>query len=129
MTPETLWRAESVGTTSAAKRHLLSLFPAEAPFDTPKPEELLARILSIATDDGDIVVDPYLGSGTTASVAHKMGRRYVGIERGESAVACAVRRLQLVVAGESGGISSAVDWCGGGTFAYRHLRTAAAFAA
>jgi adenine-specific DNA-methyltransferase len=115
-TPHTLWPAEEVGTNDAAKKHLLHLFPSRPVFDTPKPETLIHRILSIATGPGDLVLDAYLGSGTTAAVAHKMGRRYIGIESGEHAVTHCVERLRKVVAGEPGGISSAVGWCGGGAF-------------
>src|SRR4051812_13989967 len=75
VTPETLWRADFAGTTRHAKRHLLDLFDDESVFDTPKPEHLIRRVLAIASDPGDLVLDAYLGSGTTAAVAHKMGRR------------------------------------------------------
>jgi adenine-specific DNA-methyltransferase len=118
VTPETLWTADAVGTTMTAKRHLLSMFPDNAVFDTPKPEELVARILAIASDPGDLVLDAYLGSGTTTSVAHKMGRRWVGIERGPQAVTHCAERMRQVIDGEPGGISPAVDWCGGGGFAF-----------
>ena len=64
LTPDTIWMADDVGTTKMAKKHLLSLFPDEEVFDTPKPEELLHRMLTIATDPGDLVLNPYLGSGT-----------------------------------------------------------------
>lgn len=116
MTPSTLWTASFAGTTASAKRHVLKLFPNERVFDTPKPEELLQRILEIATDPEDLVLDPYLGSGTTAAVAHKMGRRWIGIEVGEHALTHSQQRLSLVVNGESGGVSDAVSWAGGGGF-------------
>jgi adenine-specific DNA-methyltransferase len=118
LTPETLWRADEVGTNDDAKKHLLQMFPDQPVFDTPKPESLLARILHIATDPGDWVLDPYLGSGTTAAVAHKMGRRYIGIEQGEHAVTYCARRLQKVVGGEAGGVSSQLGWTGGGGFGF-----------
>lgn len=118
MTPETLWRADIAGTTMGAKRHLLAMLKDEAVFDTPKPEELLARILTIASDPGDLVLDAYLGSGTTAAVAHKMGRRWLGIERGAHAVTHCAERLKQVVDGEVGGISPAVGWQGGGGFVF-----------
>jgi adenine-specific DNA-methyltransferase len=105
MTPETLWRAGVAGTTTLAKRHLLELFPDEPVFDTPKPEELIARILTIASNPGDLVLDAYLGSGTTAATAHKLGRRWIGIESGAHAVTHCAGRLRQVVAGERGGIS------------------------
>jgi adenine-specific DNA-methyltransferase len=126
LTPPTLWPAREVGTTLAAKKHLLRLFPDEAVFDTPKPESLLRRILQIATDPGDLVLDAYLGSGTTAAVAHKMGRRYVGIERGGHAVTHCASRLHQVVAGESGGISEEVRWHGGGGFGFYRMRSVTA---
>lgn len=123
LTPETLWRADEVGTNDDAKKHLLQMFPDQPIFDTPKPEPLLARILHIATDPGDWVLDPYLGSGTTAAVAHKMGRRYIGIEQGDHAVTYCAQRLQKVVGGESGGASPQVGWAGGGSFGFYERRT------
>lgn len=116
LTPETLWFASDVGTNDSAKKHLLNLFPDAAVFETPKPENLIARVLQIATNEGDLVLDAYLGSGTTAAVAHKMGRRYVGIESGAHAVTHCATRLRAVVNGEAGGISPAVGWVGGGGF-------------
>lgn len=116
MTPETLWRAEDVGTTKAAKAHLLSMFPDDTVFDTPKPEGLVKRILDIATDPGDLVLDAFLGSGTTAAVAHKMGRRYIGIDSSTESFDYAVKRMRSVVDGEQGGISPEVGWNGGGGF-------------
>jgi adenine-specific DNA-methyltransferase len=77
VTPETLWLAEDVGTTDSAKKHSLQLFGSKIVFDTPKPEELIKRILEIATNEGDIVLDSFLGSGTTCAVAHKMNRKYI----------------------------------------------------
>ena len=79
-------------------------------FVTPKPERLLRQILTIATNPGDIVCDPFLGSGTTAAVAHKMGRRYIGVEMGEHAITHCVPRLKKVIEGEQGGISKLVNW-------------------
>lgn len=114
LTPQTLWTADDVGTTDDAKKHVLALFPDSAPFDTPKPESLIARILHIATDPGDLVLDAYLGSGTTAAVAHKMHRRYVGIESGGHAATICLARIQKVIDGEPGGVSRAVGWTGGG---------------
>jgi adenine-specific DNA-methyltransferase len=119
MTPSTLWSSSFAGTTALAKRQMLKLFPHERLFDTPKPEELLARILEIATHPGDLVLDAYLGSGTTAAVAHKMRRRWIGIESGEHAVTHCAERLRQVVAGESGGISRRAGWTGGGGFCFQ----------
>jgi adenine-specific DNA-methyltransferase len=118
LTPSTLWLGEEVGTTQDAKRHLLRMFPSAEVFDTPKPESLLERIIHIATEPGDLVLDPYLGSGTTAAVAHKMGRRYIGIESGHHAVSHCAERLRMVVNGESGGVSPKADWRGGGGYRF-----------
>ncbi|MDQ1924354.1 site-specific DNA-methyltransferase [Massilia pseudoviolaceinigra] len=121
LTPETLWRADDVGTTSQAKKHLLALFKEISLFDTPKPEHLIQRILQISTDPGDLILDPYLGSGTTAAVAHKMNRSYLGIEIGEHIKTHCTHRLQQVIAGESGGISGLMDWKGGGGFDFYRI--------
>lgn len=121
LTPETLWLADDVGTNDFAKKQLLKLFPDLEVFDTPKPESLIHRILHIATSPGDLVLDAYLGSGTTAAVAHKCGRRYVGIEEGSHAVSHCARRLSMVVDGDLTGISGTVGWNGGGGFDFfRH---------
>ena len=114
LTPHTLWTAEEVGTNDFAKKHLIKLFPEEDVFDTPKPETLIYRIIQIATSPGDLVLDAYLGSGTTAAVAHKCDRQYIGIEEGDHAVTHCSKRLQLVVGGEQSGISELVGWRGGG---------------
>lgn len=116
LTPDTLWRASDVGTTSDAKRELLALFKETPLFDTPKPEALIQRVLHISTDPGDTVLDAYLGSGTTAAVAHKMGRRYIGVEIGAHIKSHCVARLHRVIEGEAGGISKLVSWKGGGGF-------------
>lgn len=122
VTPDTLWMADTCGTSRSAKKHILDLFEGQPVFDTPKPEELIRRILEVATDDGDLVLDAFLGSGTTAAVAHKIGRRYIGIESGDHAVDLVVARLRAVSLGEKGGISSKVGWSGGGGFDfYRHF--------
>jgi adenine-specific DNA-methyltransferase len=97
------------------------LFDDNIPFDTPKPESLIQRILHIATNPGDLVLDSFLGSGTTAAVALKMGRRFIGVEMGEHAVTHCAPRLQKVIAGEQGGISEAVGWNGGGGFGFYRL--------
>lgn len=81
LAPSTLWLAEDVGDTATAKKELLRAVGGARPFDTPKPEALMERIIHIATDPGDLVLDPYLGSGTTAVVASRMSRPWVGIER------------------------------------------------
>ncbi|MBZ4330521.1 site-specific DNA-methyltransferase [Corallococcus sp. AS-1-12] len=121
LTPETFWPAVDVGTNDLAKKHLLQLFPNETVFDTPKPEALIHRILHIATNPGELVLDAYLGSGTTAAVAHKMRRKYIGIEEGSQAVSHCASRLKKVVDGEAGGVSAAVGWKGGGGFDFYRL--------
>jgi adenine-specific DNA-methyltransferase len=121
VTPETLWRADDVGTTEEATKQLMSLLHSTAVFETPKPEKLLHRLLSIATDPGDIVLDAYLGSGTTAAVALKMGRTFIGIEQGDHIVTHAVGRLRRVIEGERTGISDFENWEGGGGFDFFRL--------
>lgn len=119
--PETLWSFSFAGSNRNAMAEQTSLFGTVNAFDTPKPERLIQRILEIATDEGDLVLDSFLGSGTTAAVAHKMERRWIGVEMGDHArTHCAVR-LQKVVSGEQGGISKAVKWDGGGGFHFLEL--------
>lgn len=118
ITPETLWMGNDVGTSDRAKKHLLSLFPGSPVFDTPKPEHLIRRILEIATTEGDLVMDAYLGSGTTTAVAHKMNRRYIGIEVGQHSLDLVIPRMKKVIEGENGGISKEINWQGGGGFGY-----------
>ena len=122
LTPQTLWLAEEVGTNDEAKKQLLKLFPDEQVFDTPKPEGLIRRIVEIATDPGDLVLDAFLGSGTTAAVAHKLNRTYVGMERGDHAVTHCAARLRMVVDGDPTGISGDVAWSGGGGFDFYKTR-------
>ena len=121
LVPETLWLAKEVGTNDSAKKEVVKLALNEQVFDTPKPELLVSRILHIATNPGDLVLDSFLGSGTTAAVAHKMGRHYIGIEMGDHAMTHCVPRLQKVIEGEQGGISEAVGWQGGGGFRFYRL--------
>ncbi len=118
LTPETLWLADEVGTNDEAKKQLLKLFPNLKVFDTPKPERLIQRIIEIATKEDDLVLDAFLGSGTTAAVAHKMQRRYIGIEVGEHAITHCAARLRLVVDGDCTGISHETCWQGGGGFEF-----------
>lgn len=118
MNPETLWLASNVGTTNDAKKQLLALCPSMIVFDTPKPEKLVKRILEIATKKGDLVMDAFLGSGTTAAVAHKMNRSYIGIDVSSESINYALERLDRVIAGEQGGISKEIAWQGGGAFTY-----------
>lgn len=110
-----------VKTTRQAKAHARALFPDISLIDTVKPEELMARLLGIASAPGDLVLDSFLGSGTTAAVAHKMGRRWIGIEMGEHAVTHCKPRLDKVIGGEQGGVSEAVGWNGGGGYRFYRL--------
>ncbi len=119
LTPETLWSGSQYGTTDSAKKHLLSLFPNKKEvFDTPKPEELIKNILEIASNEGDYILDCYLGSGTTITTAHKLNRHFIGIEIGNQITELVVERIKKVIAGENGGISKTVNWKGGGEFAF-----------
>ncbi|HEM2764734.1 TPA: site-specific DNA-methyltransferase [Streptococcus suis] len=91
-------------------------------FSTQKPENLLKRIIECCTVENDIVLDYHLGSGTTAAVAHKMNRQYIGIEQMDYIETVSVERLKKVIAGEQGGISKDVNWSGGGSFVYAELK-------
>jgi len=119
--PDTWWTHEAAGSNQDSKKELVELFPGQEPFGTPKPELLMRQILTIATNANDLVLDSFLGSGTTAAVAQKMGRRWIGIEMGDHAVTHCLPRLQKVVGGEQGGISQAVGWQGGGGFRFVQL--------
>ena len=112
LVPRTFWSKDDVGSNRTSKNEMRALFPDDASFTTPKPERLLQRVIDIATDEGDLILDSFLGSGTTAAVAHKMGRRWIGIEMGEHAATHCLPRLQKVIDGEQGGISKAVAWRG-----------------
>jgi adenine-specific DNA-methyltransferase len=118
LVPMTWWPFTECGSTRNAKDELKRLFPGIEPFATPKPERLLERIIHIATNEGEIVVDCFLGSGTTAAVAHKLGRRWVGVEwSGETLSTFAIPRLRRVAEGtDPGGVSAQVGWSGGGGF-------------
>ena len=114
----TLW--DDVDTTTNATKHSQQLFNSS--FTNPKPENLIERVLLLATKKGDLVLDSFLGSGTTAAVAHKMGRRYIGIEMGDQAYDYCKVRLDKVINGEdSGGITSSQNWQGGGGYKFYEL--------
>ena len=119
MSSPSIWA--DAGLNQHASSEIEKLFGEKASFETPKPEALLQRILHIASNPGDLVLDSFLGSGTTAAVAHKMGRRWIGIEMGDHAATHCLPRLQKVVDGEPGGISQAVGWQGGGGFRFMRL--------
>lgn len=119
LVPFSVWGAAETGTNDDAKRHLQSLFPdSGSVFATPKPEELLERIIHISTDPGELVMDLFSGSGTTAAAAHKMGRRWIAVERSIATVqSILIRRLAAVVNGrDPGGITPQYGWGGGGGF-------------
>ena len=119
-TPWSWWPSNEVGHNDESKKEILELFHDNL-FDTPKPERLVQRIIHIATNEGDLVLDSFLGSGTTCAVAQKMGRRYIGIEMGEHAITHCVPRMKAVIDGEQGGISKAVNWNGGGGYTFYDL--------
>ncbi|WP_245600641.1 DNA methyltransferase [Ureaplasma canigenitalium] len=113
---------KDLGSITTAKKELKNLFePYSEIFETPKPEDLIKRFLQISTNPGDIVLDFFLGSGTTAAVAHKMNRQYIGIEQMDYIENITVERLKKVIDGEQGGISKIVNWSGGGSFVYCEL--------
>ncbi len=118
--PLTIWKYEEVGHNQEAKQETKKVLGNDF-FGTPKPERLLQRIIHIGSTEGDIVLDFSLGSGTTAAVAHKMGRQYIGIEQMDYIETIPVERLKKVIAGEQGGVSKAVNWRGGGDFIYCEL--------
>src|SRR5690606_11527751 len=119
--PETIWFAQDVGTTREANGEVRAFVEGDF-FDTPKPERLLERVLMLATNSGDLVLDSFAGSGTTGAVGHKMGRRWIMVELGEHCHTHIIPRLKKVIDGEDqGGISKAVNWKGGGGFRYYRL--------
>ena len=118
ITAQTLWTYQEVGHNQDAKKEIKAL-NFDSVFDTPKPERLIERILTLGSNEGDIVLDSFLGSGTTAAVAQKMGRRYIGIELGNHAYTHCYPRLKKVTDGtDQGGISKAVNWNGGSGFRF-----------
>jgi adenine-specific DNA-methyltransferase len=118
LVPFTVWGASDTGTNDDAKRHLMAMFPNQEVFDTPKPELLLERVIHIATNPGDLVVDVFGGSGTTAAVAHKMRRRWLVAERSAQIVLeFLLPRLHRVISGtDAGGVTEMTSWLGGGSF-------------
>lgn len=117
----TLWTYQEVGHNQDAKKEIKA-FNFDTVFDTPKPERLIERVLTLGSNEGDLVLDSFLGSGTTAAVAHKMGRKWIGIELGDHCYTHCEPRLQKVVDGtDQGGISKAVNWQGGGGYKFYEL--------
>ena len=117
----TIWPYDEVGHNDESKKEMRAIFGDDL-FATPKPERLLERVLTLATNPGDLVLDSFAGSGTTGAVAHKMGRRWIMVELGEHCHTHIIPRLEKVIDGEDkGGITEAVGWKGGGGFRYYRL--------
>lgn len=122
LVPQTIWLYKEVGHNQDAKKEIKNLFEGQAVFGTPKPEKLIQRIIHLGSNEGDLVLDFFMGSATTQAVAHKMNRQYIGIEQMDYIETVAVERLKKVIAGEQGGISKDVDWQDGGSFVYCELK-------
>ncbi|HNZ43610.1 MAG TPA: site-specific DNA-methyltransferase [Bacteroidales bacterium] len=121
ITAMTLWTYQEVGHNQDAKKEVKE-FNSDNVFATPKPEKLIQRVIQLSTNEGDIVLDSFLGSGTTSAVAHKMGRKWIGIELGDHANTHSLPRLRKVCDGtDQGGISKAIEWKGGGGFKFYNL--------
>lgn len=120
VTPLTIWSYKEVGHNQDARRELFALIKTNI-FKTPKPEKLIKRIIELGSDQGDLVLDFFAGSGTTPAVAHKMKRRFIACEQMDYCDEVTLARLQKVLAGEKGGISESVQWQGGGEFIYCEL--------
>ena len=119
---DTWWISDEVGHNQESKREIIALFGRDSIFATPKPERLIQRVLTLATNEGDLVLDSFLGSGTTAAVAQKMGRRWIGIEMGNHAYTHCKVRLDKVISGEDkGGITKDVNYQGGGSYKFYEL--------
>lgn len=114
------WAFEEAGHTDEAKKEIISIFDGKA-FSTPKPERLIMQILHVATQEGDLVMDYHLGSGTTCAVAHQMKRRYIGIEQMDYIQSLCVERLKFNISGGKTNISEEANWTGGGSFVYCEL--------
>ena len=121
MTPLTIWPYTEVGHNQDAKLEVKQFNPTDI-FATPKPEKLIQRVLHLASNPGDLVLDSFLGSGTTAAVAHKMGRRWIGVEMGDHVYTHCIPRLQKVIKGEdAGGVTKSTGWLCGGGFKFYEL--------
>ncbi|VTS04868.1 site-specific DNA-methyltransferase [Tuwongella immobilis] len=122
VTPSTIWFHDEVGHNAEAKNEINALAFEGDVFVTPKPERLIQRVLQLATNPGDLVLDSFAGSGTTGAVAHKMGRRWIMVELGEHCHTHIIPRLKKVIDGQDpGGITEATGWKGGGGFRYFKL--------
>ena len=121
VTPLTLWLREDVGDNQEAKKEV-KILNSEEVFSTPKPERLIERIIRLATEEGDLVLDSFLGSGTTVAVAHKLNRRWIGIELGNHCYTHCLTRMRNVIEGKDEiGITKRVNWKGGGGFKFYEL--------
>ena len=110
-------RPQTAADTEESKKEILALYPDQEPFSTPKPERLLKQIITIATKEGDLILDSFAGSGTTGAVAQKMGRRWIMVELGEHGNTHIIPRLKKVIDGtDPGGVTEAAGWKGGGGF-------------
>ncbi|NHB44285.1 site-specific DNA-methyltransferase [Helicobacter pylori] len=118
----TFWDGSEVGYNLNGDAEIKQLFNGNKVFNNPKPEALISRILEIATNENDLVLDFFAGSGTTCAVAHKMKRRYIGIEQMDYIETITKERLKKVIEGEQGGISKKCDFKGGGSFVYAELK-------
>lgn len=118
---QTLWTYQEVGHNQDAKKEIKNLFEGNSVFGTPKPEKFIQRIITLGSNENDLVLDFFMGSATTQAVAHKMNRRYIGIEQMDYINTVSVPRLQKVIEGEQGGVSKDVEWQGGGSFVYVEL--------
>lgn len=122
VTNQTWWPYDVAGSTRNASAEMKGLFEGAKAFDTPKPEKLIHRILEVATNSGDLVLDSFAGSGTSGAVAHKMGRQWIMVELGGHAQSLVVPRLKKVIDGaDPGGITETVGWKGGGGFRFYRL--------
>ncbi|WP_231232012.1 site-specific DNA-methyltransferase [Helicobacter pylori] len=118
----TFWDGSEVGYNLNGDAEIKQLFNGNKVFNNPKPEALISRILEISTQENDLVLDFFAGSGTTCAVAHKMKRRYIGIEQMDYIETITKERLKKVIEGEQGGISKKCDFKGGGSFVYAELK-------
>jgi adenine-specific DNA-methyltransferase len=122
LVPWTWWPHEEVGHTDEAKKEMFPFADGNVAFDTPKPERLIQRIIEIATNKGDLVLDCFAGSGTTGAVAHKMERQWIMVESEEFCRTLIAKRLKAVLDGsDKGGVTERVGWNGGGGFRYCRL--------
>ncbi|WP_187913194.1 site-specific DNA-methyltransferase [Helicobacter pylori] len=118
----TFWDGSEVGYNLNGDAEIKQLFNGNKVFNNPKPEALISRILEISTNENDLVLDFFAGSGTTCAVAHKMKRRYIGIEQMDYIETITKERLKKVIEGEQGGISKKCGFKGGGSFVYAELK-------